>query len=163
MPLSSDDIAAAYARYHGAILSYCRVRLGSLEAAEDAAGAVWEGLVRAAPTYEDRGWPVSAWLYRAANSRCVDVLRQRARRTEIPLLPHLSTQARYADVEARADAAAILERLLERQRVALTLDMHDYTDAEIAAALGSSVAAIKGLMHRARAVVKGTAHGYRVD
>src|SRR3712207_9112863 len=40
-----------------------------------------EGLHR----YEDRGWPISAWLYRIARDRTIDIMRRRRNRQQVPL------------------------------------------------------------------------------
>src|SRR5215475_6172798 len=80
-----DAISALYERYAPQIQRYIASRLGDPVQAEDVCADVFVKVLESLGRYEDRGWPFSAWLYRIAYARTVDVLRQASRRHSIPL------------------------------------------------------------------------------
>src|SRR5215470_16898852 len=81
----SDAIGRLYERYAPQIRRYIVARLGDPAQAEDICGDVFVKVLESLDRYEDRGWPFSAWLYRIAYARTVDVLRQARRRPSLPL------------------------------------------------------------------------------
>src|SRR5918912_114581 len=81
----AEAISALYERYAPQIRRYIVARLGDPALAEDICGDVFVKVLESLDRYEDRGWPFSAWLYRIAYARTVDVLRQARRRPSIPL------------------------------------------------------------------------------
>src|SRR5688572_1877490 len=81
----AEAISALYERYAPQIHRYIASRLGDPVLAEDVCGDVFVKVLESLDRYEDRGWPFSAWLYRIAYARTVDVLRQARRRPSIPL------------------------------------------------------------------------------
>src|SRR5689334_3957362 len=81
----AEAISGLYERYAPQIRRYIASRLGDPSQAEDICGDVFVKVLESLDRYEDRGWPFSAWLYRIAYARTVDVLRQARRRPSIPL------------------------------------------------------------------------------
>lgn len=147
-----DAWRALLAPHLGRLRGYIAARVP--EQADDLLSTVLLECVRAMPRYEDRGWSISAWLYRIASSRVVDAQREHARRKLCPLDRHeLPTEDIAGAVARRVDGAAIwalVDTLTPQQRaVVRALFLADLSIADAAAELGLSVGAVKGLRHRA--------------
>ena len=74
-----------YERYAPAIYRYIYFRIGEAELAEDLQAEVFLRMLEGIHRYEDRGWPISAWLYRIAHDRTIDTIRRRRNRQQLPL------------------------------------------------------------------------------
>ncbi|ACU75855.1 RNA polymerase, sigma-24 subunit, ECF subfamily [Catenulispora acidiphila DSM 44928] len=160
------------------LTAYCYRMLGSVHDAED---QVQETLLRAwkaRDRYDPAKASVRTWLYRIATNVCLTALASRGRRplpsglgapsqdTEAPLRPALDVpwlepfpDARF-DADARADLrlawVAAVQELPARQRAALVLrDVLDFSAAEVAEQLGTTVAAVNSALQRARVTVDG--------
>ena len=160
------------------LTAYCYRMLGSVHDAED---QVQETLLRAwkaRDRYDPAKASVRTWLYRIATNVCLTALASRGRRplpsglgapsqdTEAPLRPALDVpwlepfpDARF-DADARADLrlawVAAVQELPARQRAALVLrDVLDFSAAEVAEQLGTTVAAVNSALQRARVAVDG--------
>jgi RNA polymerase sigma-70 factor (ECF subfamily) len=153
---SGDDeaIGALYERYAPQIQRYIASRLSDPVLAEDVCADVFVKVLESLGRYEDRGWPFSAWLYRIAYARTVDVLRQSRRRHSIPLdetqlgalePPDEAVMTRISYLEIKGAMGV----LTNEQRMVLCLRFdEDRSLAEIAQSLGRSVGSIKALQHR---------------
>ncbi|MGC4106871.1 MAG: sigma-70 family RNA polymerase sigma factor [Thermomicrobiales bacterium] len=139
----------------------CRM-LGSVDDADDAIQETWLRVARSdASSIANR----AAWFTTILSSICLDMLRQRARRDDIPLdiLPPATTSGRnIPDPEDAAlirDAVSdamtvVLLRLGPAERVAFVLhEVFGYPFADIAPILDRSVDATKKLASRARSKV----------
>ena len=124
----------------------------------DAEDVVQEVFVRAygGLRSNDRDLALRAWLYRIAHNRCVDELRRPSRspRGRSTSCRAGARRTRCAQVEQR-DALrrliADVQRLPEQQRSALLMrELGGMSYADVAAALGVSVPAVKSLLVRAR-------------
>src|SRR5215216_6370986 len=78
-------VTVIYERYAAAIYRYIYFRIGEAELAEDLQAEVFLRMLEGIHRYEDRGWPISAWLYRIAHDRTVDTMRRRRNRQQVPL------------------------------------------------------------------------------
>ena len=156
--LAQHDRAAfapLYDRYVNAIYRYCYQRLGSREAAEDATSLVFVKALTALPTY--RGGAFAGWLFAIAHNVVLDSLRAASsahRMQSLEAMPETVDAAPSPEEAAlTASDAATLRTLLgtlpEDQRRVLDLRLAGFRGAEIAAALGRSVTAIKTLQYRA--------------
>jgi len=144
--------APLYERYVDPVYRYCYRRVGSREAAEDATALVFTKALAALPAY--RAGSFAGWLFAIAHNVVADVHRRR--RPEGPLAAAGDPPDREPGPEEAAIAAderrsvrALLARLPEDQRRVVELRLAGLTGAEIAAALGRSVAAVKMLQLRA--------------
>lgn len=150
--------APLYDRYLDPVYRYCYRRLGSREAAEDAAGEVFYKALAALPGYRDGSF--IGWLMAIARNVTTDVLRRR--RPEEPLKPEYDPpdgdatpeQAALA-AEGRRSLRALLARLPDDQRTVLELRLAGLTGPEIAALLERSLGAVKMLQHRAVVQLRG--------
>ena len=147
--------APLYDRYADRVYRYCFRRLGTREAAEDATSLVFAKALAALPGY--RGGSAAAWLFAIAHNVCVNAVR---RRPDLPLdaAGELIDDAPTGSPETAALAAAdgdallaLLSGLPSDQRRAVELRLAGLTGAEIAEAMGRSLAAIKMLQARALA------------
>jgi RNA polymerase sigma factor (sigma-70 family) len=158
---SDDAFRAIHDRYRGRLLAYSRQMLrGALGDPEDALQDVFVRAYRALRA-SDRPVMLRAWLYRIAHNRCIDELR---RPTPLPseltddAEPAFSAPASSGEAPAVAERNAALARLVadvqtlpEQQRSALLMrELQGLTYAELGAALGVSVPAVKSLLLRAR-------------
>ena len=116
---------------------------------------VWQHL----PTYEDRGHPISAWIWRIAHSRAIDEQRRHARALRHTTgdahgLEHAPVAHDMAAAIAEADTLrqlwAQIETLPPRWAEVLRARFHaDLAPAEIAEQSGATVGTIKMIQHRA--------------
>ncbi|MEU1202171.1 sigma-70 family RNA polymerase sigma factor [Streptomyces sp. NPDC005813] len=163
--------------YRGELVAFCYRMLGSFHEAED---MVQETLLRAwkaRERYDPARASMRTWLYRIATNVCLTALEGRGRRPlpsglgapdhdpEAPLTP--ATGIRWLqpfpdgrfDTESRADLRlawiAATQLLPARQRAVLVLrDVLDFTAAEVAGQLDTTVAAVNSALQRARAALR---------
>jgi RNA polymerase sigma factor (sigma-70 family) len=141
-------------RYRQRLFAYTRQMLPRRQDAEDALQDIF---VRAYSGLRanDRELALRAWLYRVAHNRCIDELRRPA-----PPPPEVIQllQAPVHDPIAQADQRESLRRLIadvrrlpDQQRSALLMrELGGMSYADLSAALGVTVPAVKSLLVRAR-------------
>jgi RNA polymerase sigma factor (sigma-70 family) len=141
-------------RYRQRLFAYTRQMLTHRQDAEDALQDIF---VRAYAGLRasDRELALRAWLYRVAHNRCIDELRRPAPpRPEVMQLlrspaPDPITQADQRESLRRL--IADVRRLPDQQRSALLMrELGGMSYADLAAALGVTVPAVKSLLVRAR-------------
>jgi RNA polymerase sigma-70 factor (ECF subfamily) len=152
---AGDDAAFAqiYQRYAPAIYRYIYFRIGDVELAEDLQAEVFLRMLEGLHRYEDRGWPVSAWLYRIAHDRTIDTLRLRRKRQHVPLHAwsgtydgpegSVGTRLEFEEVNRTLDTLTEDQRQVIRMRFIAELPIQ-----EVANKLGRTQGAIKALQYR---------------
>ncbi|MFF4799326.1 sigma-70 family RNA polymerase sigma factor [Streptomyces sp. NPDC001351] len=162
--------------YRGELVAYCYRMVGSFHEAEDLVQETMLRAWKARERYDASRASVRTWLYRIATNVCLTALEGRARRPlpsglgapsedpGAPLTPAFDIpwlqpypDARY-DVETRADLrlalVAAMQLLPARQRAVLVLrEVLEFSAAEVAEQLGTTVAAVNSSLQRARATV----------
>jgi len=142
-----------YERYAPAIYRYIYFRVGEAELAEDLQAEVFLRMLEGIHRYEDRGWPISAWLYRIAHDRTIDTIRRRRNRQQMPLEswggmcdgPEGSVSAKLEFEEINRS----LNDLTADQRQVIQMRfMGDMSIQEVARRLGRTEGSVKALQHR---------------
>lgn len=133
--------------------------LGSLDDADDVVQQVW---LKASRSDLDGVENLTGWLTTVTARECLDLLRVRRRRGEVPLPDEAVAQARSGEEEAvLAESVGlallvVLDRLSPAQRVAFVLhDLFAVPFDQIARVLDRSPTAAKKLASRARERVHG--------
>ena len=165
-PPSDEDLVAALRagdddamteidrRYRDRLLAYVR----RMSAGADAEDIVQDVLARAytALRADDRPMALRAWLYRVAHNRCLDVLRGGSARVVLSEDIDLGAAAKtlpevVAGRERLRQVVADIQDLPDQQRSALIIrELEGLSYEELAAALDTTVPAIKSLLVRAR-------------
>lgn len=146
-------VTQIYERYAAPIYRYIYFRVGEAELAEDLQAEVFLRMLEGIHRYEERGWPISAWLYRIAHDRTVDTMRRRRNRKQIPLEvwggscdgpeKAVGTQLDYEELNRT------LNDLTDDQRqVILMRFMSNMSVQEVAQTLGRTEGSVKALQHR---------------
>lgn len=140
-------------------LKYARVRFarfGAEDLAQDIAQEVCMAVLSALPTYEHRGLPFEAFVYRVAANKVADaqrlVLRSATPVAAVPDgLDDRPGPEAQAVTRAEADQAlALMEQLPEQQREIITLRVVlGLSTEEAAASLGMTAGAVRVAQHRA--------------
>jgi RNA polymerase sigma-70 factor (ECF subfamily) len=144
-----------YERHVDNIYSYFYYRTGNSHDAEDLTTRVFMRAIQHIGTYEDRGVPFSAWLYRIAHNMLANFYRDRGKRQMVPLD---SVAERHSDdgpektaesVEDRQTLlAAIRRQSADRQELLILKFVDQMSNAEIGQILDRSEGAIKSLYFR---------------
>ena len=145
---SSDPGALAlelFERHRSALRAYLRLATGSGDVAEDLAQDVYLRVVRGEATYQARG-KERAWLFSIARHLVIDHFRRQPT-TTVPLAEIGRPPVQMARVSLREALANLPGR--ERE-VFLLCEVGGLTYAEIAFATGSTPAAVRSAIHRAR-------------
>lgn len=149
-----EALAEIYHRYHAGITRYIFQRVHDSQLAEDIAADVFVRMLESIHRFEDRGWPISAWLYRIARDRTVDVLRRQQTRATIPLeawhgLADGPEEAIIRSME-HGEIRRLLDGLTSDQRSVLELRFWGELDIHTTASkIGRTEGAVKALQHRA--------------
>jgi len=162
--------------YRGELVAYCYRMMGSFHEAEDLVQETMLRAWKARDRYDHTRASVRTWLYRIATNVCLSALAGRARRPlpsglgppsedpAAPLTPAFDIpwlqpfpDARF-DTGMRADIrlalVAAVQVLPPRQRAVLMLrEVLDFSAAEVAGQLGTTVTAVNSSLQRARAAL----------
>jgi RNA polymerase sigma-70 factor (ECF subfamily) len=160
--MQADVLAARFERDRPHLRAMSYRMLGSIEDAEDAVQRAW---FKAARSDLDAVSNLSGWFSRVVSRECLDMLRARRRRGELPLNddwgtaghdPAPSAEEEVMRVEAVSRALlVVLDRLSPAQRVAYVLhDLFAVPFDEIADILDRSPVAAKKLASKARREIR---------
>lgn len=143
-----------YEIYVERVYSYIYHRVGNVQDAEDLTARTFYRALERLDTYEERGLPFSAWLFRIAHNLVANWHRDQSRRPVVSLDEAYSGPPQHP--EAAAEHAEEEDALLEairtlpddRQKLLLFKFSEGMSNLEIAAILGRTEGAVKSLYHR---------------
>jgi RNA polymerase sigma-70 factor (ECF subfamily) len=158
----SGDPAAfdgLYLLFADRVFRYLLARIGEPDLADDITAQVFLRLIEKIHTYRiserDNVAIFSAWLYRLAHNKMVDVLRSHKRSQELPLehAAYVVSSDSMEAVEGYLDFQQILNTLRvlnDQQREVIVLRfVEELSIAETAQIMQKSEGAVKALQHRA--------------
>jgi RNA polymerase sigma-70 factor (ECF subfamily) len=155
-----DDLRAAWHRYvdllaplRPTLHGYCHRLTGNLWDAEDLAqDTLLRGFATLGSVFTHVDNP-RAYLLRTATNLWIDTVRRRGSESSALAGQAAPEPASDADPAAVRDAGTVLlQRLAPRERAAVVLkELFDYSLEDIAAALTTTVGAVKAALHRGRA------------
>jgi RNA polymerase sigma-70 factor (ECF subfamily) len=151
-----DAFGELYERYMPRIYNYIYYRTGNAHDAEDLTAKVFHRAIGHMKTYEEKGVPFQAWLYRIAHNLVANFHRDEGRRKIIPLDDYIAqslrSEAPEKQLEDSEEQAALLRAIRrlpqERQDLLVMKFVDNLSNAEIGAILGRTEGAIKSLYHR---------------
>ena len=150
-----EALSQLYRRHVGAIYRYTHLRVGREDLAEDLTADVFLKMLEGIGSFDYRGVPFAAWLFRIAHDRVVDYFRRQAGKKTVSLSEGLSAPgegpaAMTEAALARERLRQALGRLTEEQQQVMVLKFGEgLTNAEVGRLLGKSEGAVKSLQHRA--------------
>ncbi len=136
----------AYHRQVETVYRLCQAMLGNAHDAQDATQAVFEKMMRKAPTFSDFEHE-KAWCIVTARNVCRDMLRRFWRKREQPLFH----QTAEAAAPAQGEIFSLLASLSPQKRLVCYLHYYEgYKLTEIAAMLGQNLNTIKTRLRAAK-------------
>lgn len=164
----ANAFGVLYERYVERIYAYIYNRVHNVQEAEDLTARTFYRALAKLDTYEDRGLPFSAWLYRIAHNLVANYHRDHSRRQFVPLdlvsLPG-RRQSEPEEVIARQEEHETLweaiERLpAERRDLLIYKFGNRLSNLEIGELMDKSEGAIKSLYFRTLAALRKELKGY---
>ncbi len=145
-----------FEEYYERITRYIAVRVGNQADAEELASDVFVRAVEHIGSFQWRGVPLQAWLYRIAHNVAVDHLRRSSRRKSVPLdeatavtSPHDPAQEVFLGME-REELLKAMEGLTDAQRETITLRFFGgLTSAETGAVMNRNSGAVREMQSSA--------------
>ncbi|HZD11464.1 MAG TPA: sigma-70 family RNA polymerase sigma factor [Candidatus Binatia bacterium] len=145
-----------YERYVDKIFNYIYYRTGNERDAEDLTARVFFRAMQHIESYEDRGFPFSAWLYRIAHNLVANWHRDHSRRQVFSIdnleqwyVTQDGPELAAEKIDDREELLQAIQRLpADRQDLLIFKFVEQLTNAEIGAIMGRSEGAIKSLYYR---------------
>ena len=147
--------ARLYEAHFDRVYRYIVIRIGDKTEAEDMTQQVFLNALRSISSFNWKGTPVAAWLFRIAHNQVVDYLRKKGKQAvtayEDALISHdnsLQLAAEHSlDIKQLQMAT---RRLTPAQQEVITLRfVSELSIAEVAKVMGKTQGAIKALQHSA--------------
>ena len=151
-----------YERYVDRVYSYIYYRVGNVQDAEDLTARTFYRALDKLNTYEDRGLPFSAWLFRIAHNLVANWHRDRSKRRFLPIEKlwwqsedRVTPQEQMEQEEDQRDLWAAINRLPEERRNLLLYKVNTtLSNLEIGEMMNKSESAIKSLYFRTLAALR---------
>ncbi|MBI3160069.1 MAG: sigma-70 family RNA polymerase sigma factor [Chloroflexi bacterium] len=151
-----ESFGLLYDRYVERIYNYIYYRTGNHHDAEDLTARVFTRAMKHITSYQDRGVPFSAWLYRIAHNLVANWHRDNSRRQELPLEDGYGLTGEVEMPEARLmrseEQRALLQVIYglpeDRQQLLILKFVEHLSNAEIGKIMGRTEGAVKSLYHR---------------
>ena len=141
--------AELYELHFHRVYGYVSRRVQTREEAEDLTGDVFHQALAAIKSFEWRGTPFAAWLYRIAGNAIADRWKRGARESRDPA-PEQVDEKSMKDVEQHAALHQLVDRLpVEQRRVVLMRFVEQRSIREIAQEMRKTEGAVKQLQFRA--------------
>jgi RNA polymerase sigma-70 factor (ECF subfamily) len=152
----NEAFGILYERYVRKIYNYIYYRTGNVNEAEDLTAKVFHRAFRHIETYNQRGVPFSAWLYRIAHNLVANWYRDRSRKKEVALDEQLPSSYQFDFPESALEKSQEAEKLIkalrrlppERQQLVILKFVEGLSNMEIGLIMRKSEGAIKSLYHR---------------
>lgn len=146
------------------VVRYCRARVGAgkYPTADDIAQDVCLAVVKAIPSYEDKGLPFMAFVFRVAANKVVDARRSHSRDMSQPVeeLPDVEETKHTPESEVLLldscnEVSELLDLLSDKAREIITLRVFGgYSAEETAQILGTTAGAVRVAQFRALAKLR---------
>ncbi len=153
--MEEDALAALYSIYYPRIYNYAFYQLGDIQAAEDLASDVMLKVLESIDGYRYRGPPFSAWVFRIARNKLIDLYRQRKRNGQLnlwdpPAVIELAPETLAERALDRGQLQIALKYLTEVQRQVIVLRfIEGFDTATVARTLGRKQSSVKSVQRRA--------------
>lgn len=166
-----EAFGVLYDRYLGRIYNYIYYRTGNQHDAEDLTARVFTRAMNHISNYQDRGVPISAWLYRIAHNLVANWHRDNSRRQEVGLDETYQMPAKQELPEAvllRTEQEDFLLNLVsglpeDRQQLLILKFVDHLSNSEIGEIMGRTEGAIKSLYHRTLLSLRDEVNNLGVD
>lgn len=152
----NEAFGVLYERYVRKIYNYIYYRTGNINEAEDLTAKVFHRAFRHIESYNQRGVPFSAWLYRIAHNLVANWYRDRSRKKEVTLDDQLPSSFHFDFPESSLEKSEESEKMIkairrlppERQQLIILKFVEGLSNSEIGLIMRKSEGAIKSLYHR---------------
>ena len=103
----ATELSQLFEASYEKVARYIFVRIGDQHEAEDLASEVFLRAFRSLDSYQERGLPMEAWVFKIAHNIVVDYLRKSSKRQTVPLddvqIPDKTNVEEMADVDFQTD------------------------------------------------------------
>ncbi|MBI2329358.1 MAG: sigma-70 family RNA polymerase sigma factor [Chloroflexi bacterium] len=147
--------AELYEEHFDKVYRYVALRIGDRTEAEDMTQQVFLKALQSVSSFQWKGIPFTAWLFRIAHNQVVDYLRKKTRQAAIIFDESLVSRDSNPQLlaEHHQDIEQLLlatKRLTESQRQVISLRFaSELSIAQVAQIMGKSQGAVKALQHSA--------------
>ncbi|MFH1663169.1 MAG: sigma-70 family RNA polymerase sigma factor [Chloroflexota bacterium] len=149
------ELAGLYGEYYDKIARYACLHIGNRVDAEDVAGDVFLKALESLGSYEKRGIPMQAWLFKIAHNLVVDYLRKMNKRKTVDIgsVTLGSKECPEATAELNIEVERVkkaMELLTREQKEVISLRFFgELTSKETAAIMGKSDGAVREMQRAA--------------
>lgn len=148
-----SDFETVYNRHKAGIYNFCCRMLNDVDEAKDVVQEIFLRFFES-PVRFDGELPVKVWLFRSARNRCLNVIRDKGKFSNIGYGGDAIPVTEAADPDMR-DASVVVESLLVRmsvdyREILILREWDEMSYEEIAQALDITVSAVKSKLFKAR-------------
>ena len=119
-----EALAQLFETCYDRVARYMAARVSNRAIAEDLAGECFLRAAESIGSYDDRGVPIEAWLFRIAHNLVVDHYRRSARRQTTPI-------DEVFDLASPSDPAAEVEQALAMEQVRQAMEVLNPAQQEV--------------------------------